>query len=186
MPNSELELIDEYRRKMQNQVILTFRLRRATLCLTQMGKYLAGNLDVVQVEMLLAIYDALIISYASCFSQNHGHRVNLDAKKVFKNSPELLEIHKRTILIRNSLVAHNGQNASVEENVVILQRDECYHVEYGSNLRLPTSRELSDLNEVIGHSYEHIRARIERLAKALENEIGKPVIVSQGMGDVSK
>jgi hypothetical protein len=185
MAESENDPIEIFRERTLGYARLIMRLRRACLCLVWLRANTPVDSRVIPVEVFLAAYDALIISYASCFAKSTEGLPKLEAKHVFKNKPELLEIHERAKLTRDSLVAHNGKNMAVVADVRVLPKDDFLKVEFCTRLTLPSRNELSDLDQVIKHTYEHIDKKIKDFGKILQNDIGKKVEISDSLGEVS-
>jgi len=185
MADSENDPIEIFRKRTLGYARLIMRLRRACLCIVWLRANTPVDSRVIAVEVFLAAYDALIISYASCFAKSRDGLPKLEAKHVFKNKPELLEIHERAKLIRDSLVAHNGKNMAVDADVRVLPKDDFLQVEFAALLTLPSKKELRDLDHVIKHTYEYIDKKIKDCGNVLQNDIAKKVKISNSIGEVS-
>ncbi|PMK35674.1 hypothetical protein BCT56_23025 [Vibrio lentus] len=76
-------------------------------------------------DLLKAITLSFIITYGKCYTKADGRKVSLEAKDIFRENSNLMQVHEFLMHERNNYVAHAG-NTSLEaaKTLILLDADE--------------------------------------------------------------
>lgn len=129
-----------------------------------------------QVLLSMSMFRIAIISYGKCYAESGKGRTSLDHRNVFKGNDDLKSIHERMMAIRNTFVAHNGDNEidratiAVRETPIEISIKHLYTVGFIAN-------EFYDYQRVIAFCKAFLVMAINKHLDKVQNEIGKPILL---------
>ncbi len=118
----------------------------------------------VQDQALLL---AAVSTYTKAFTSADGRATSLDAKHVFKETPDLLRSHHELMELRNSYVAHGGLSLNEQIQIfAILSPDEKNKKILGISGQILYLGQISGADkaaflEVVAHVLKHVQSKIE-------------------------
>ena len=118
---------------------------------------------------ILALTEAMIIGYASCYSKNNSDNQFLRESKVFKNKFKLKEIHKDIIEKRNKLFAHNE---FITDNIYCEVINSILYVKANYTIHNLNQDGLDAMMSLISTSSEYISELLNKLFEEFKNKTG--------------
>jgi len=166
------EKIDNAVKEINKYLPLRRRLGTAVYCYQRLQTFPRGQgfpqpLDSNQEY--IAIYDAMIISYMSCFVSNSSGNFILRPQKVFKGKPELKTFHDDLYKARNKIIAHNEIDC---DNCYPLIGNDGILLKFITNIPIPSIDGFKLFDEILRVSWEYMYRKILNISNKLEGEIG--------------
>lgn len=179
MDNEVKNKINYKLKQIEKYMPLRRRLGTSIYChnrLCSFPKYNGSPLSLDRNQDYFSLFDSMIVSYASCFSNNTGGNIVLNAKKVFSGKPNLQEFHDEIMVFRNKIIAHNEKNV-----------DQCYFAENSGEIIIRFSTEISMPNGIgldffgilLEYTWKFMHKKIINISNQLEKEIGIKVTIEK-------
>jgi hypothetical protein len=139
--------------------------------------HLMQTLDEIWGVMLA--FRGAIIAYAKCFVSAGRGKIRLEERRVFADKPELVDWHRRIMILRNKYVAHSDDNEMERTSIELVDSPTELIVRLDYNLSFPFDR-MYELRELIKFLDGHVADRLGRHVKKLEKQVGKSVRIQDG------
>lgn len=160
-------------KNIKNNGILFSRIRRSLLSAINMQKLLhIGVNDDYSRELFFSFYDAMLVSYGSCFNQC-GKGVKKLEKNIFNGNDYLKEIHIKLIKIRNELVAHNGWSELLELSLNEEKKGSIIKLKFNVEIIIPTIEGLDQYIEVMRFLYDYLTRNNDLIIENINKKIEK-------------
>jgi len=114
------------------------------------------------------------MAYCRCYAQSGSGVPLLDAKQVYKGSPEGLEVHARLISIRNSVAAHTDQSDLVRLTLAVREDSDRILIRHLST-SAPPLNEISDFLEAVEHTSHFVSVSLNKYLDHLGSKLGKRI-----------
>ncbi|MFP2874081.1 hypothetical protein ACLEIY_17845 [Acetobacter tropicalis] len=159
-------------RNLKRYLPLRRRLATARYCNHRLKSFPIYNGMTISLDDDLervVLYEAMIISYISCFSSNKSSNVVLNHKKIFSGHPELRKFHEQIEIARNKIIAHNDNRF---DEVVLQDKGAEISVSVQAELPFLGKVGLDDFNILLNKVNEFINVKIINISKDLEKAKG--------------
>ncbi|WP_336731548.1 hypothetical protein [Chryseobacterium sp. VD8] len=149
---------------------------RNSLLLIEKSKKINDFTHIEEITFSNGLFKNSILSYCKCFSSSGKGQISLDAKNIYANRNDLLEIHQNMMEIRNKYIAHNDNEngfdiaisyTSENNNEIIFSQTYTFVIPYEN---------FKKFTETIQYCEEQLIIRFNKKIDKLEKEIGKKII----------
>ena len=130
--------------------------------------------DINEVLEDQAFFVAGMMTYCRCYGQSGLGVPTLDAKQVYKGSPEGMGVHERLISIRNSVAAHTDQSDLVRLTLAAREEGDRILIRHLSTSALPLN-EITDFLEAVEHTSHFVSVSLNRYLDHLGSNLGKRI-----------
>lgn len=140
-----------------------------------MINYLKDN-PVIPGVVKASMFKAFIIQYAKCFTKPWGRVAKLEANSVFDSQPDLMEIHKEVMEMRNNYIAHAG-SGKYDYGAMVLylnpdpNKPSIERIIHADLKFMDHSLKLPGYEKICLWALEYVNSKIEKLAPAYNNEV---------------